>query len=118
MAPLPPPQKKRFHITVLPRKQALHVHQAFWYIILSTSTNLLRRKTRTHEDKFSFLFFNLDTILKNSTSENSPTFDKLREAKKTRLSFFKKAKPFLYFGGRGWSFSLPSSSQSLIANKI
>ena len=97
-SPPPHPQRKRFHITVLPRKLTLIVHHAFWYIILSTSTTLLRRKTRTHDDKFSFLCFNLDTILKNSTSENSPKFEKLNDAKEPRLSF-KKSEAFLVFWG-------------------
>ena len=54
---------------------ALHVHHAFQYISL-TSTARLRRETSqcdviwrtwTYYDKFSFLYFNMDKALKNST---------------------------------------------------
>ena len=54
---------------------ALRVHHAFWYISM-TSTALLRRETSqcdvlwrtwTYDNKFSFLYLNMDKALKNST---------------------------------------------------
>ena len=67
---------------------ALHVHHTFCYIYKSSAPDsdkdvnfLTRRSIRrkwTLDDEFSFLYFN---FYENQLQENSPTFDKLWEAK-------------------------------------
>ena len=68
---------------MIKKTTALHVHHAFWYISL-TSTARLRRETSyfdvlwrtwTYDDEFSFIFFNLNIILKNLTPEKSLAVD-------------------------------------------
>ena len=54
---------------------ALHVHHAFLYISLTSAARLRREasqcdvswRTWTYEDKFSFLYLNMDKVLNNST---------------------------------------------------
>ena len=54
---------------------ALHVHHAFQYISLTSAARLRREtsqcdvswRTWTYEDKFSFLYLNMDKDLENST---------------------------------------------------
>ena len=68
---------------------ALHLHHAFLFISL-TSTARIRReisqfavlwKTWTYDDEFSFLFLNLNKILKFQLQEKSPAFDILSGSK-------------------------------------
>ena len=68
-------KKKNKTIVFMSKTTALHVHHTSQYISL-TSTERLRRetsqcgvawKTWTYFDKFSFLYFNMDKALKNST---------------------------------------------------
>ena len=67
-------ENKNKTIGFMRKTTALHVHHA-WYISL-TSTARLRRETSqcdvlwrtwTYEDKFSFLYWNMDKALENST---------------------------------------------------
>ena len=67
-------KKNKQTIVLMMKTTALHVHHAYSYISL-TSTARLRRETSqsavlrwawTYDDEFSFLFLNLNKILKNS----------------------------------------------------
>ena len=93
---------------------APHVHHAFWYISL-TSTARLRRETSyfdvlwrtwTYDDEFSFVFFNLNIILKNLTPEKSLAVD-IYWAGPNRQIKFERTQIFLP------TFSEPSSSSLL-----
>ena len=70
-----PQQQLQKTIGFMRKKTALHIYHTFQYISL-TSTEwprgetpmwLVFWRTSTHDDKFSFLFLNLDKVLKNST---------------------------------------------------
>ena len=63
-------------IDFISKTTVLHVHHAFQYISLTATARLRREtskcdvlwpRTRKYDDEFSFLFLNLDNILKNST---------------------------------------------------
>ena len=60
---------------MIKKTTALHVHRAFWYISLTSTAQLpcetsyfdVLWRTWTYDDEFSFIFFNLNIILKNLT---------------------------------------------------
>ena len=98
----------RFHIKS-------KTHHAFLFISL-TSTARIRRETSqfavlwrtwTYDDEFSFLFLNLNKILKLQLQEKSPAFDILSGSKHT-WSSLKECK-FIFLP----TFSLTSSSSLL-----
>ena len=60
-------------IGFMTKKTALHVHHAVWYISLTSTARLQRQssqsdvlqRTWTYDEKFSFLYLNMDKALKN-----------------------------------------------------
>ena len=69
-------QQRQKTIGFMTKTTTLHVHHAFQYISLTSTTAQLRReisqcdviwRTWTYGDKFSFLYFNMDKALENST---------------------------------------------------
>ena len=67
-------QRKRQNIIgFMTKTTALHMHQAFWYISLTSTARLQRetshcdvlQRTWTYDEKFSFLYLNMDKALKN-----------------------------------------------------
>ena len=109
------PQRRLQKTIGLMSNSSARVHHAFKYISL-TSTARLRRETYTfdvlwrtwtYDDELSFLFLNLNKILKSSTPGKFTCIWHIERVQKDAIKFERTQIHFLS------RFSLPSSSSSL-----
>ena len=95
---------------------ALHVHHAFLYISLTSAARLRREasqcdvswRTWTYEDKFSFLYLNMDKVLNDSTPGKVAYICRIERLQIDALKIERTQIHFLVM------FSLPSSSSSML----
>ena len=81
---------------------ALHVHHAFLYISLTSAARLRREasqcdvswRTWTYEDKFSFLYLNMDKVLNNSTPGKVAYICRIERFQNRRVKDWKDANSF------------------------
>ena len=93
---------------------ALHVHHAFQYISLTSAARLRREasqcdvswRTWTYEDKFSFLYLNMNKVLNISTPGKVAYICRIERFQIDALKTERTQTHFLVM------FSLPSSSSS------
>ena len=105
-------QQRQKTIGFMSKTNALHVHDAFKYISLTSTTRLPRETSQcevlwrrwTWDDKFSLLSLNMDKALKNSTPGKVAYIWRIEQFQIYAIKFEKTQIIFLV------SFSLPSSS--------
>ena len=109
-------QQRQKTIVFMCKTTALHVHHAFQYISLTSAARLRREasqcdvswRTWTYEDKFSFLYLNMDKVLNNSTPGKVAYICRIERFQIDALKIERTQTHFLLM------FSLPSSSLSML----